>query len=186
MVDSLDQNSDAQLVKAAQQGCVDSLGLLYERYYVAMVAIGYAMLGYREPAEDLAQEVFVIACRDLDKLKRPARVGAWLAGICRNQARLTLRNRGRPTPLPMAFAVESHAGRDLHDLEALQTALARLKPSEREPIALRYYDNLSYERIASVLNCSTRAVNSRLMRAKQKMAKHFKHNGLKGDDHGTA
>ena len=86
----------------------------------------------------------------------------------------------------MALAIESHAGRDLHDLEALQTALERLKPSEREAIALRYYDNLSYERIASVLNCSTRAVNSRLIRAKQKIAKHFKHNGLTGDDHETA
>ena len=49
-----------------------------------------------------------------------------------------------------------------------------LKPHERELIVLRYYDNLPYDDIGVVLNISTRAVNSRLIRIKKKLARLIK------------
>ena len=181
----MEQNSDFQLVTAAQRGCVQSFGVLYERYFRAVAAIGYAVLGHREAAEDLAQEVFVIACRDLDRLKRPDRFGAWVAGICRNQARRVLRAAGRTAIQPLSFDVEARAGRSEHELDVLRAALAGLKPAERELIALRYHDNLPYERIGAVLNCSTRAVNGRLIRARDKIARYLKRHGLMGDEDET-
>jgi len=51
---------------------------------------------------------------------------------------------------------------------------------------LRYYDNLPYEQIAQVLDISIQAVNGRLVRAKRKIAKYLKRNGLTGDDYETS
>ncbi len=182
----MDQNSEIQRVEAARQGCVESLGVLYEQYHGTMVAIAYALLGQRDLAEDVAQEVFVVACQDLAKLKRADRFGPWLAGICRNLARRLLRSQGRMTGVSLAFDVQARDSYESHQLDILRDAVDALKPGERELIVLRYHDNLPYERIGSVLNISTRAVNSRLIRTKQKLAKYFKHNRLNGENHDTA
>jgi RNA polymerase sigma factor (sigma-70 family) len=182
----MDQDSEIQRVEAAKQGCVESFGVLYEQYHGTMVAIAYALLGQRDLAEDVAQEVFVIACQDLAKLKRADRFGPWLAGICRNLARRLIRSQGRMTCVSMAFDVQARESDDSHQLDMLRDALDTLKPGERELIVLRYHDNLPYERIGSVLNISTRAVNSRLIRTKQKLAKHFKQKRLNGENHDTA
>ncbi|MCP4453922.1 MAG: sigma-70 family RNA polymerase sigma factor [Planctomycetes bacterium] len=154
-------NSDIQLIEAARRGCVESFGILTEQYHSPVKAIAYALLGQHDLAEDVAQEVFVVACQDLAKLKRADRFGPWLAGICRNLARRTHRSQARVTCVPRAFDVQARDSHDSHQLDTLRDALSQLKPGERELIVLRYHDNMSYERIGSVLNISTRAVNSR-------------------------
>lgn len=162
---------------------MDSFGILYQRYFSTVVAIGYAMLGRREVAEDLAQEVFAIACLDLDKLNQPQRFPAWLAGICRNQARHLLRTQGRSDSQPLTFDIEAGENQSTHDLDLLRAALTELSPTERELITMRYYDQLSYRHMGLVLNCSVRAVNSRLIRTKDKIARYFKRYRAMGDNH---
>ncbi len=87
----MDLNSETQLVEAARNGHLESFGALYERYHSPMVALAYSMLADRDLAEDAAQEVFAIACRDIGSLKSKERFAAWLAGICRNISRQMLR-----------------------------------------------------------------------------------------------
>jgi RNA polymerase sigma-70 factor (ECF subfamily) len=68
-----------------------------------------------------------------------------------------------------------------HDDEnnrAIHQAIEQLPDAEKELIVLRYYNNLPYERIASVLGVSSAAINGRLTRAKRKMAKYLKRNGF--------
>ena len=90
-------NSETQLVEAAQNGHLESFGALYERYHSPMVALAYSMLANRDLAEDAAQEVFAVACRDIESLKSKERFAAWLAGICRNISRQMLKaNRNKP------------------------------------------------------------------------------------------
>ena len=98
-IDSLEQ-SDAVLVEAAQHGRLDSFGALYQRYHNPIVALAYAQLGDKHAAEDAAQEVFAVACRDLRSLREPGKFGAWLGGICRNVTRQMLRVKSRTGPLP--------------------------------------------------------------------------------------
>ena len=78
-------------MEAAQNGRLEGFGALYQRYHSSMVALAYSMLADRDLAEDAAQEVFAIACRDLGSLKNQERFAAWLAGICRNVSRQMLR-----------------------------------------------------------------------------------------------
>ena len=93
-IESLEQ-SDAVLVEAAQQGRLDSFGALYQRYHNPIVALAYAQLGDKHSAEDAAQEVFAIACRDLRSLRDRDKFGAWLGGICRNVTKQMLRVKSR-------------------------------------------------------------------------------------------
>jgi len=182
----VDLNSETQLVEAAQNGHLESFGALYQRYHSPMVALAYSMLADRDLAEDAAQEVFAVACRDIGSLKSKERFGAWLAGICRNVARQMLRaNKVKPAALN-----EDCAAHDRDDCEERRQAIRRavwsLRETERELVILRYFDGFSQARISEVLDLSPQAVNGRLVRAKRKIAEYLKRNGFTGGDHGTS
>jgi RNA polymerase sigma-70 factor (ECF subfamily) len=151
-----------------------------------MVALAYSMLADRDLAEDAAQEVFAIACRDLRSLKSKERFAAWLAGICRNVSRQMLRaNKGKPVAPGNDFAAQSRD--DTEDRrEAIRRAVWSLREPERELIVMRYFDGFSQVQISEVLDISSQAVNGRLIRAKRKIAKYLKRNGLTGDNYETS
>lgn len=174
--------SETKLVEAAQNGHLESFGALYEYYYNPMVALAYSVLGDIHLAEDAAQEAFAVACRDLSTLRRKAKFAAWLAGICRNVARQMQRTKGRFIDLNEQAAVKNEDKKDSR-AGAIRRAVWKLQPGERELVVLRYYDNMPYEQIASVLNISVQAVNGRLIRAKRKLAKYLERNGLTGGDY---
>jgi RNA polymerase sigma-70 factor (ECF subfamily) len=118
-------------------------------------------------------------------LKSKEKFTAWLAGICRNTARQMLRSKCRNITDNIRKPVEN-TNIEENSKGLIQHAVQQLRPVERELIVLRYYDNLPYEQIASVLDISIQAVNGRLIRAKRKIAKYLKRNGLTGDDYGTS
>ncbi len=179
-------NSEATLVEAAQNGHLESFGALYERYHSSMVALAYSMLADRDLAEDAAQEVFAIACRDIGSLKSKERFAAWLAGICRNVSRQMLRaNKSRGVAPDNDFAVLRRD--DTEDRrEAIRRAVWSLREPERELIVMRYFDGFSQGQISEVLDISSQAVNGSLVRAKRKLAKYLKRNGYMGDDYETS
>ena len=181
----VDLNSDTQLVEAAQNGHLESFGALYERYHSPMVALAYSMLADRDLAEDAAQEVFTVACRDIGNLKSKERFAAWLAGICRNVSRQMLRaHRIKPAALSDNYAAQHDE--DAQDRRAaIRQAVWSLREAERELVVLRYFDGFSQARISEVLSLSPQAVNGRLVRAKRKIAKYLKRNGMTGDDYET-
>jgi RNA polymerase sigma-70 factor (ECF subfamily) len=179
-------DSETQLVEAAQNGHLESFGALYERYHSPMVALAYSMLADRDLAEDAAQEVFAVACRDIESLKSKERFAAWLAGICRNVSRQMLRtNRIKPAALS-----DEHSARSEKDCgdrqETIRLAVWSLREAERELIVMRYFDGFSQAQISEVLDMSPQAVNGRLVRAKRKIAKYLKRNGFTEGNYGTS
>jgi RNA polymerase sigma-70 factor (ECF subfamily) len=179
-------NSETQLVEAAQNGHLESFGALYERYHSSMVALAYSMLADMERAEDAAQEVFAIACRDIGSLKSKERFPAWLAGICRNISRQMLR-AGKSRAVAPDNEPAGVRRDDTEDRrEVIRRAVWSLRASERELIVMRYFDGFSQGQISEVLDISPQAVNGRLVRAKRKIAKYLKRNGLTGDDYETS
>ncbi len=176
-------NSETTLVEAAQNGHLESFGALYERYHSSMVALAYSMLADRDLAEDAAQEVFAIACRDLRSLKSKERFAAWLAGICRNVSRQMLRaNKNTPVAPGNDFTAQSRD--DTEDRrEVIRRAVWSLREPERELIVMRYFDGFSQGQISEVLDISSQAVNGRLVRAKRKIAEYLKRNGLTGGNY---
>jgi RNA polymerase sigma-70 factor (ECF subfamily) len=176
------EQSDAVLVEAAQQGRLDSFGALYQRYHNPMVALAYAQLGDRHAAEDAAQEVFAVACRDLGSLRERAKFGAWLGGICRNVCRQMRRVRtqtARPGSCDHPHGHEGHTEVEQQEQsDAVRRAVWQLAAEERELIVMRYFDGFSQARIAQVLDLTPAAVNGRLTRAKRKIAESLEHSGF--------
>ena len=175
----MDLNSETQLVEAAQNGHLESFGVLYERYHSAMVALAYSVLGDRDLADDAAQETFAIACQKLVTLRHRDKFAGWLASICRNVARTILRSKGKSAAVNFQERVGNQNDTD-HRRDAIREIVWKLRPADRELIVMRYYNGFSQAQISNVLDISPQAVNGRLVRAKRKIAEYLKRNSFDG------
>jgi len=174
------QASDIDLVNAAQAGDLDSFGELGRRYFNALVAIAYAVLGDHHLAEDAAQESLAKALVNLVKLRQTERFAGWLRRICQNVAH-DMATHKTDQALAEDVAQPVTEARDMDGDGAITRALTRLSPNARELIVLRYYNDCSYEQISAVMGLSGPAINGRLTRAKQKIADYLKRNALAED-----
>jgi|SRR5215212_5566051 len=77
----------------AQGGDAASLGILLERHRTPLHALALQMLGHAPQAQDAVQDAFLIALRNIDRLRQPEAVGGWLRVILRNVCLERLRHR---------------------------------------------------------------------------------------------
>jgi len=170
---------ERQLVHAAAGGDVESFGELCQRYYSPMVSIAYSVLSDHQLAEDAAQESFARAFVRLRSLKNQTRFAPWLAAICRNVAKDMVAAEARQIKRKDLVQTADQNTPNENGI-LIRRAIEQLPAAARELIVLRYYDNLSYEQLASVWGVSRAAIHGRLIRAKRKMAKYLRRNGFPG------
>jgi RNA polymerase sigma-70 factor (ECF subfamily) len=170
---------DDILVRRALRADPQSFGELCSRYYPSLVAVADSVLLDHQLAEDAAQEALAEACRQLAKLKKPARFGPWVAAICRNVAKDMLRQRRRQAE-PVADCAVQECDCPQDDRAAmLDQALQQLPSHLREVIFLRFYNSLSYEQMARVLGASEQTIDGRLRRAKKRIAAYLASKGFR-------
>ena len=163
--------TDAELVRAALLGDIDCFGELYRRYYRFAVGVARARLLDLHLSEDVAQESFAIASRNLRTLQDPGRFGAWLRTIVRRAAAKAKRKRIshqllEPDKLPIASA-EAGAGGDKE--QEVKEAVAKLSEGARELIHLHYFAQLSYDEISKLLGLTPNAIHGKLQRARRRL-----------------
>ncbi len=168
---------EMKLVEDAIGGDIDSFGKLCQRHYAAMTAIGYSVLDDHQLAEDAAQESFARALVRLRSLKNKAKFAPWLAAICRNVAKDMVASKARHINAKDISQVPESSERD-DNSQMIRGAIEQLPANVRELIVLRYYNNLSYEEIGSVLGISKATINGRLTRARRKMAQYLRRIGF--------
>src|SRR6266853_2470158 len=88
-------NGSADLVARACRGDQEAFRLIFERYSRPVISFIYDLVGNRELAEELTQETFVRAFRNLRSLRAETKFSTWLFGIAKNVARESLRARAR-------------------------------------------------------------------------------------------
>jgi len=168
---SLDERA---LVITAQQGDRDAFRLLYERYRDRVYNFIFYSIGDQLRAEDILQMVFVKIFRGLPGFRFESSLSTWIYRIALNECLNQQRKRGlQQVPFETLLGSDeepSAAATDLQHAEAerreiVHRALMELSPKLRSVVALRYLEELSYEEIASVLECSAGTVASRLNRA---------------------
>ena len=76
--------TDIELIAASRRGDASAFGQIVERYQRAVCAVSYSGTGDRALSEDVAQDTFVTAWRQLAALREIERLPAWLCGIARN------------------------------------------------------------------------------------------------------
>ena len=173
----LSKLTDREAVMAVLGGNRNAFSVLVERYQGVVQGMLLSYATGEVGAEDLAQEAFLRAFRQLGTLRHPERFGPWLTQIARNLALDQVRKDGRQRPvLHLVEAVRDDVEqRDLHRL--LREEVGNLAPKYREVIMLRYFSGRTVLETARLLNISRAAAEKRLQRSKvelgEKMAGHL-------------
>jgi RNA polymerase sigma-70 factor (ECF subfamily) len=154
------------------------------RYQRPVISLLVRLTGDSALAEDLAQETFVKAFRNLAAFDATRRLSAWILRIAHNVGVDALRRRRirtvstdaapsrdaspavEPPAPPTPDPVERHALR-----RALQSAMATLRPDQREAVVLRYEEGLSFEEIGQVLGIPEVTARSHVHRARKELAR---------------
>lgn len=169
--------TDAELVEAAQKGGVQSFGELYRRHYAAVVGVAYCAVADRHMAEDAAQEAFVIASRDLSRLRKADRFGPWICTIAKRTAGRMKRSCRESLVLQDTADTNASDPEDPYQ-DLVRQAVGDLPQRSREVVVLHYFTGLSHRQIATSLGLSTEAVHGRLVRARRMLADRLRGNGM--------
>jgi len=139
-----------------------------------------SFVGDRHRAEDLTQEVFLVAYRRRGDLREGAQAAAWLFGIARNII-MAEQRRSRRRPLPLdqqtleavadAFVKAQSSSRHTPGwLAGIEDCLGRLDGKNRRLVHLRYREQMSVDQIAESTGLGMSALKMRFMRLRQRLA----------------
>jgi RNA polymerase sigma factor, sigma-70 family len=171
--------SDAELVAATLAGDRRAFGQIVERYQRLLCSLAYSATGQLSQSEDLAQDAFVDAWRQLATLREPEKLRSWLCGILRFKISHLRRADGRE-PVRQAESIDDSADflpsndQPTPDLAAhneeqalMWSALQRVPENYREPLILYYREHRSIEHVATALDLTEDNVKQRLARGRK-------------------
>jgi len=181
--ENVQSESDEAVVARVLSGDEDRFGVLVNRYRTRLHSHVTKMIGNREDALDLTQEIVLKVFQALPRFNPEYRFSTWLFRIAANAAIDHLR-RKRPKTVPLEIPDPESQGRvssgeySTADLDpfgmlrnvergrAISQAIADLPLEFRELIALRHFAGLSYEEIAEVKEMPLGTVKNKLFRAR--------------------
>jgi RNA polymerase sigma-70 factor (ECF subfamily) len=177
--------TDAAAAEEARKGDPNAFRVLVERHSRAVFRLAYRMTGNQEDAEDLVQETFLRAYKQIGRFDGRAAFTTWLYRICANCSLDLIRNRKArkeqqaSTDDEKGFswldrvATEEPCPERLTQSEQiarlLEPALQQLSEMERAAFVLRHYEGCNVEEIAKALGVQTNAAKHSVFRAVQKL-----------------
>ena len=178
---------DQALVERAQRGDQKAFGMLVEKYQRKLARLLSRMVRDQAEVEDVVQESFIKAYRALPNFRGDSAFYTWLYRIGINTAKNYLVSLGRRPQV--SYDVEIEDAENFEDAEELRTAetpetelmtkeiaktvnetMMALPDELRTAITLRELEGLSYEEIATLMNCPIGTVRSRIFRARETIA----------------
>ena len=187
---SSEEHEEAQFVArlvARDESAFNELVITYQRRVFALV---FRMLGRREEAEDLAQEVFVQVFKAIDQFRGDSKLSTWIyriaVNLCKNRTKYLSRRHANDQDdvdamadrLPFSAAkgvIVGGISRPDELVEGMQLevvvkrAIAQIEPEFREVLILRDVEDMSYEEIAEVTGLADGTVKSRIHRARAQL-----------------
>src|SRR5579871_1947422 len=170
--------NDAELVAESLAGNRDAFRQIVERYQTLISSLTYCATGNVSQSEDLAQEIFLAAWKQLGELREPTKLRPWLCSIARFRISKDFRRQehepiheaeslevvnewASPEPLPLDHVISEE------EKAILWRALERVPEIYREPLVLFYREQQSIETVAELLDLSEDAVKQRLSRGRK-------------------
>ena len=186
-----DREVDQHLVERVQRGDKQAFGLLVAKYQRKLARLLSRLI--RDPAEveDVAQETFIKAYRALPSFRGDSAFYTWLYRIGINTAKNFLVSQGRRAPTTTDFDSEEaetfEDGDQLRDIntperlmmtrqigDTVNAAMEALPEELKTAIVLREIEGLSYEEIATIMDCPIGTVRSRIFRAREAISEKLK------------
>ncbi|MGO9243852.1 MAG: sigma-70 family RNA polymerase sigma factor [Verrucomicrobiia bacterium] len=179
--------SDHELLDRCRAGDEEAFDDLVRRHQQRAFNVAFQVLRDREDATEVAQDAFVRVYRSVENFRGECEFTTWLHQIVVNLARNRYRwwkRRGRQSSVSLDSPVEMGEGAvpmqlaasgDAPDVETVKAEFVELLSRRMEELprklcevlVLRNVENLSYEQIAVVLDCSIGTVKSRIARARE-------------------
>jgi RNA polymerase sigma-70 factor, ECF subfamily len=180
------QDPDVRLMLQVRDGDAAAFTELVLRYQNRLLTVLEHLVGNREQAEDLAQEVFVRVFKARQRYEPEAKFSTWLFTIANNIASNALRSRSRrrevgvpegngadSTPLSLdqlakaaSGAMPTRALDKAEQAEMVRSAVAALSERQRMALLLAKFEGMSYQDIAQTMDLSVQAIKSLLSRAR--------------------
>jgi RNA polymerase sigma-70 factor (ECF subfamily) len=158
-----------RLVERAREGDDVAFGELVDLDGGRCYAIAYRILRDGERARDAVQQAFLLAWRDLPRLRDPERFDVWLhrllVNACYEEARRYRRWSVHVRALPVDGPGEADSSVRVADRDLLERAFKRLTPEHRAVFVLHHHAGLPLDAVASVVGVPVGTVKSRLFRA---------------------
>jgi RNA polymerase sigma-70 factor (ECF subfamily) len=173
-------------VERARSGDSDAFRVLVEQHSRAIFRLAFRMTGNEQDAEDVVQETFLRAYKQLDKYEARSSFSTWLFRIASNYSLDLIRMRKRHedrrergaeeekdilqtipgnTPGPDRIVYSSQVQ------DRVNEALNELSPQERTAFVLRHFEGMSIDEIGEALGTGTNATKHSIFRAVQKLRK---------------
>lgn len=178
----LESVTEARLVAQALTGSETAYEQIVRRHERAVLTLLVRMTGDAALAEDLAQDTFVKAFRNLGTFDPARRLSSWLLRIAHNTAIDAMRRqRLQVVPIETANAnrqpLDPPAPPVPDPLErqamaaAIESAMKQLRPDQRAAVSLRYEEGLSFAEVGQVLGIPEATARSHVHRARKELAK---------------
>jgi RNA polymerase sigma-70 factor (ECF subfamily) len=184
-----DSQISAEIVAACRSGDRDAFRALYDVYKDRVYSIAiYFFHGDPAAASDVTQQVFLKLMTTMGQFRGDAEFSTWLyrlvVNACMDAAR---RRKSEAASSDRSRLIETFAGPPSQEddyaraqmASSVRAAVSALPPKFRIAVLLRYFEDFSYEQMASVLHCSMGTVASRLSRGHKMLAERLK--GLRGN-----
>ena len=175
-------DSDVQLMLAVQRGDRNAFDDLMRKYYARILNFAYRLIGNRQLAEDVTQDVFMKIYKSAARYQPRSKFQTWLYTIAKNTCLNEMRRyRGQIVSLDEPLYAEAGGlQKEVSDPDAdpaaaylqketekqVRAAINELPENQKMAVILKRYENFSYAEIADTLEVTDKAVKSLLSRAK--------------------
>lgn len=172
--------TDEEVAIRVQKGDTEMFGVLVDRFEQKLLRYGRKFLSQREDIEDIVQDAFVNAYRNIQSFDAALRFSPWMYRIAHNAFVNALRkNEHRPIALDMDTLLSYHVVDDAAESEReqkeirtmLERGIEKIPLKYREVLVLHYFEDLSYKDISDILHIPMGTVSVRLRRGKEALKK---------------
>ena len=185
----MSDRSDRNLVRRAKAGELGAFGALVEKYQYRILGLVGRYVSDRAAAQDVAQESFIKAWRNIGNFRGDSQFYTWLYRIAVNTAKNYLAHKRRrpertlppgdeedPTVENMQADLDTSEGVvQAEEIAAIvNEVLSELSENLRVAITLRELKGMSYEQIADIMKCPIGTVRSRIFRARETIDERLK------------
>ena len=181
----MDATEAAAVLARARQGDSEAFRVLVERHSRSLFRLAFRMTGNEQDAEDVVQETFLRAYRQLDKYEARSSFSTWLYRIASNYSLDLIRMRKRHEEkrergskaeerdilqsIPVNAPGPDRIAHSNQVQERVNEALNELSDQERTAFVLRHFEGLSIDEIGEALGTGTNATKHSIFRAVQKL-----------------
>jgi len=188
--------TDSELVEIVRNSNQERYGEIIERYQGKLFAYLFRLIGSRDEAQDILQDVFLKAYRNLQSYDKERKFSSWIYRIAHNEAVNFIKRRALKRFIPWEDIAATKDKLEMMSFEEgadkawlrketgkeVNEALDKIPFKYKQVLVLRYFSDKSYEEISEILGKPMNTVGTLISRAKQKLSQELKGQNLPFDN----